>query len=87
MSELKKPESGKRDLFLSDRISQSTVLDVIKEICEINRDDDQKEELYRDFERKPIRLFINSYGGGVYSGLALVDVIKRSKTQTYFFKN
>ena len=83
MSDLKKPESKKRDLFISDRICQSSVIDAIKEICEINRDDDQKEELYRDFERKPIRLFINSYGGGVYSGLALIDVIKRSKTPVH----
>ena len=83
MSDLKKPESKKRDLFISDRICQSSVIDAIKEICEINRDDDQKEELYRNFERKPIRLFINSYGGGVYSGLALIDVIKRSKTPVH----
>lgn len=83
MSELKKPESKERNLFLCDCITQRSVTDIIKEICEINEDDNKKQELYRSFDRKPIRLFINSYGGGVYPGLALVDVIKRSKTPVH----
>ena len=36
MSDLKKPESKKRNLFICDRICQSSVLDAIKEIFEIN---------------------------------------------------
>ena len=73
----------KRDLLLSDRISQGTVKDIIKDIFEINFDDDEKEEIYKDWERKPIQLFINSYGGSVYDGLALIDIIKRSKTPVH----
>ena len=83
MSADKHPEHHKRDLLLSDRISQSTVKDIIKDIFEINFDDDEKEEIYKDWERKPIQLFINSYGGSVYDGLALIDVIKRSKTPVH----
>lgn len=83
MSESRYPEHKERDLFISDRISQCTVRDVIKDIFDINRDDDQKGKIYRDWERTPIRLFINSYGGSVYDGLALVDVIKHSKTPVY----
>lgn len=63
MSADKYPERHKRDLLLSDRISQGTVKDIIKDIFEINFDDDEKEEIYKDWERKPIQLFINSYGG------------------------
>ena len=81
MSADKYPERHKRDLLLSDRISQGTVKDII--IFEINFDDDEKEEIYKDWERKPIQLFINSYGGSVYDGLALIDVIKRSKTPVH----
>ena len=80
MSADKHPEHHKRDLLLSDRISQSTVKDIIKDIFEINFDDDEKEEIYKEWKRTPIRLFINSYGGIVYDGLALVDIIKHSKT-------
>lgn len=43
MSEDKHQERHKRDLLLSDRISQGTVKDIIKDIFEINFDDDEKE--------------------------------------------
>ena len=48
MSADKYPERHKRDLLLSDRISQGTVKDIIKDIFEINFDDDEKEEIYKD---------------------------------------
>ena len=83
MSELKKPEHKKRDLFLSGKISQGSISDIVESICEINKDDTQKEELYVGFERLPIRLFINSFGGDVYAGLALVDMINQSKTPVH----
>ena len=83
MSETKYPEHKNRELFISERISQGSVRDIIKDIFEINRDDDKKEKIYKDWERTPIKLFINSYGGSVYDGLALVDVIKRSKTPVH----
>jgi ATP-dependent Clp protease protease subunit len=83
MSENKYPEHKKRNLLLSSRISQSSVKDVIESIFEINEDDGQKEGIYRNWERTPIKLFINSYGGSVYDGLALIDVIKHSKTPVH----
>lgn len=45
MSEDKHPELHKRDLLLSDRIPQGTVKDIIKDIFEIDFDDDEKEEI------------------------------------------
>ena len=77
---MEKPEAKKRDLLISGSISQNSVKDAVKEIFEINADDDQKEETYKDWKRAPIRLFLNSYGGNVYDGLALVDIIRHSKT-------
>ena len=44
MSTDKHLEHHKRDLLLSDRIAQGTVKDIIKDIFEINFDDDEKEE-------------------------------------------
>ena len=35
------------------------------------------------YYRSPIKLYINSCGGYTYSGLALVDIIKRSKTPVH----
>lgn len=86
MSADKYPERHKRDLLLSDRISQGRVKNIIKDIFEINFDDDEKEEIYKDWERKPIQLFINSYGGSVYDGLALIDVIAFTHPILYYHK-
>lgn len=77
------PSEQYRKILLSGNISDATVAIVIKTIMEINKDDDEKEADYRDWERKPIQLFINSFGGSVYDGLALVDVIKQSKTPVH----
>ena len=60
MSTEKYPEHKKRELLLSDRISQNSVKNAIESIFEINEDDRQKEEIYKDWERTPIKLFINS---------------------------
>lgn len=83
MSETRYPEHKKREIVISDRISQGSVRDVIKDIFDINADDDQKEKIYKDWDQTPIKLFINSYGGSVYDVLALVDVIKRSRTPVH----
>ena len=72
-----------RNLFISSLINADTISEIIKEILLINHDDDAKEEEYANFEREPIKLYINSFGGNVYDGLALVDVIKRSKTPVH----
>ena len=79
----KYPEHRKRELLLSDRIAQNSVKYAIESIFDINEDDQQKEEVYKNWERTPIKLYINSFGGSVYDGLALIDVIKRSKTPVH----
>lgn len=80
---MEKPELKKRNLVLCGRIGSGDVKDAMKSIFEINEDDDQKEELYKEWKREPIRLFVHSYGGDVYAGLALIDVIKHSKTPVH----
>lgn len=53
MSADKYPERHKRDLLLSDRISQGTVKDIIKDIFEINFDDDEKNVLLVECLKRP----------------------------------
>lgn len=77
------PEGRYRKILLSESITSSSVKDIIEEIMKINYDDDEKESTYKDYKRKPIRLFINSFGGSVYDGLSLVDIIKQSKTPVH----
>lgn len=78
-----KPEGKYRKILLSENITSMSVKDIIRDIMEINNDDDIKERDYKDWDRKPIKLFINSFGGSVYDGLALVDTIKQSKTPVH----
>ena len=80
---MSKPEEQYRKILLSENINSTSAKDAIKAIMEINRDDDLKEADYIDWERKPIKLFINSFGGSVYDGLAIVDIIKQSKTPVH----
>lgn len=80
---MSKPEMHYRNIVLSEDIKAESVKGIIEMIMQINWDDDNKEADYKDWERKPIKLFINSFGGSVYDGLSLVDVIKQSKTPVH----
>lgn len=76
-------ETRNRDLILSENVTQDSVKGLIREILEINDFDDKQEEEKRTYERKPIRLIVNTYGGSVYDGFALVAAIEKSKTPVH----
>ena len=78
-----KPLPMYRNILLSDEITSSSVEKVINSIFSINYDDDQKEAEYKDWEREPIKLFINTNGGNAYDAFALGDVIRNSKTPVH----
>ena len=73
-----------RNIYLSDQITQESVSGVIEKIITINENDDfidKKASLYDfKYDRKPIKLYIDSYGGNVYQCLGLISVMERSKT-------
>lgn len=75
--------SIQRDLLLSKDVSQSSVADIMQSIYNINFDDDAKEKEFKEFERKPIILHLNTYGGSCYDGWGLVNTIEHSKTPIY----
>ena len=58
-------------------INGEFVNEIIQLIYDINEEDTKKTIL------EPIKLIINSFGGELYSGLALVDVIDNSQTPIY----
>jgi ATP-dependent Clp protease protease subunit len=65
-----------RILSLGD-IDSESVNELIEIIYEINEEDAKKTQ------KEPIKLIINSFGGELYSGLALVDVIDNSLTPVH----
>lgn len=68
---------GERNLILCDSIKPSTVRDLIKSIRDINATDANVTT------PTPIELVINSPGGDVDSGLALIGAIQWSKTPVH----
>lgn len=68
---------GERNLILCDQIKSSTVRDLIKSIRDINVTDANVTT------PTPIELIINSPGGEVDSGLALIGAIQLSKTPVH----
>ena len=65
-----------RILSLGD-IDGESVNELIEIIYDINEEDAKKTQ------KEPIKLIINSFGGELYSGLALVDVIDNSLTPVH----
>lgn len=69
-----------RILILGEDVDQGSVKELIKLIYDINLDDEEKEAIFQDYDRPPIHLIINTYGGSVYDGLGLIGAIELSST-------
>ena len=77
--------SKSRTIYLYDVVDGISMKQVIQEIESINASDAEVEQqLVLKYgitpSRKPILLDINTYGGVVYDGLALIACIEQSKT-------
>lgn len=88
VSDIKVTERDSCDRFLSlyDIVDSVSVSAIINDITAINKEDSDLEKLLyfqygvSSFKREPIILDINSLGGLVYDGLALIATIEQSKT-------
>ena len=78
-------ENLSRTLILSGEVDESTVSDIMQDICDINEIDDENEDNVVEYERTPIKLIVNSMGGSVYDGFALIGVIEKSKTPVHTY--
>ncbi len=68
-----------RTIVLSGDIDESSVKDAIQTISFINEIDDGKDEV------DPIKLIINSLGGNILDGFALIGVIENSYVPVYTY--
>ena len=78
-------DTDKRLFYLSDDIENDTIGKMCFNILSILKQDDKDESEKKDFQRKPIQLYINSYGGSVRDMWALIDIIQRSKTPIHTY--
>jgi ATP-dependent Clp protease protease subunit len=72
-------ELEKRELYLPEEVDDSIISEIVAHILRYNKED----EGLPVEERKPIKLFINCYGGDVIACFSGIDTIKLSKTPVY----
>lgn len=72
-----------RQLIFFDEVTSATVKPIIEKIIDINTYDDDQESKVVGYERKPITLTINSPGGSLTDGFALIGAIETSKTPVH----
>jgi len=73
-----------RNLYFTQQVDQNTIGDLTKKIIEINEDDMRLTKIYAlhdiEYKLKPIKIYIDSYGGSAYQCFGLLSVMKSSKT-------
>lgn len=72
-------EYAKRKQFLTAEINSGSVEDVCKAIMHYNEEDKGVDPA----KRKPILLYLDTFGGETTAGFKLIDVIQSSKTPVY----
>lgn len=72
-------EYVKRKQFLTAEINSGSVEDVCKAIMHYNEEDNGVDPA----KRKPILLYLDTFGGETTAGFKLIDVIQSSKTPVY----
>lgn len=77
-------ETKKRNLFLSAQVNQESILHLSKAIIEINEEDRKAKKLLKieglKYTPKPIKIYIDTYGGNVYQCFGLLGLMESSKT-------
>ncbi|MNS95203.1 ATP-dependent Clp protease proteolytic subunit [compost metagenome] len=71
-------------VFVKD-VEQSSASQLLDLIIRVNEEDNEREEKEKNFERKPIKIYINSYGGNIYDGFLIVSAIQSSKTPIHSY--
>lgn len=78
-------DTDKRIFYIHDDIDQNTMSQICYNLLYLLNEDQKKENKEKDFNRKPIKIYINSNGGYTQDMWALVDIILNSKTPIYTY--
>lgn len=77
----------KREIWIYSEIDEVVAFDTIRDIMAINDHDLKQERAFKEqgnkYNRQPIKLYINSIGGCVYQGLAIISAIESSITPVH----
>jgi ATP-dependent Clp protease protease subunit len=81
------PQPKERSLHLAKQVDQASMNELSKAILEINESDEQLIKIYAaydlEYKPKPIKIYIDSYGGYVYQCLGLLGVMGASKVPVH----
>ena len=77
--------TDKRLFYLSDDVDNSSIGELCFNLLKILHEDDEKDKKEKDFNREPIKIYINSYGGEVYDMWALIDIMLTAKSPIYTY--
>lgn len=73
-----------RTLYLFKDIDSESIESLTRKVIEINEHDDYLTKLYAiygiDYAPKPIKLYIDSYGGDVYQAVGFISLMQASAT-------
>jgi len=82
MAEITLPNPKNRNLYLAKQVDQDSINSISKAIIEINEDDKHLKKMYAvydlEYVPKPIKLYIDSYGGYVYQCFGLLGIMRNS---------
>lgn len=76
-------KSAFRLITLSNEIATNNISKVIEDIIYYNEEDKLRVIEDAEYKPEPIQIILNSVGGSVYDGFALVDVIRSSTTPVH----
>ncbi len=78
-----------RELFFTKQVDQASIAELSKQIIEINKNDSYLRKLYPvhglDYNPRPIKIYIDSYGGSVYNCFGLLSLMDTSSTPIHTF--
>lgn len=80
-------DTDNRLFYISDDIDNASMGKMCFNLLSLLKKDEEDEKEKRDFERKPISIYINSCGGDVDDMWSLIDIIEKSKTPIHTYCN
>lgn len=75
----------KRVMYLYGNVDNCSVGELSKTLLEIIEKDNECDLKEKNYHRRPVCLYINSYGGGLHDAWGLIDIILNSPTPVYTY--
>jgi ATP-dependent Clp protease protease subunit len=84
MSSASMPAPKERNIYFSQQVTQESILNVARQILEINADDRKLRKIAKisgyKYKPQPIKIWIDSFGGQVYQCFGLLSIMEASAT-------